>query len=104
MLDTLTKMIPWFQTYPTWLQAIVAVWIVATGVLVALLLMIPRTTLQQHDSPSLTTPTVKTEPKNSAGPGNSRTYEQQTKGDNSPAVAGVEGDVNIKIEQRKNAK
>ena len=49
MLDTLTKMIPWFQTYPTWLQAIVAVWIVATGVLVALLLMIPRTTLQQHD-------------------------------------------------------
>jgi hypothetical protein len=44
MLDTLTKMIPLFQTYPVWLQAIVAVWIVATGVLISLLLMELRTT------------------------------------------------------------
>jgi hypothetical protein len=104
MLDTLTKVIPWLQTYPTWLQTILAAWIVATGVLVALLLIIPRTTPQQHDSQTLTTPTVKKEPENSAQSGNSRTYEQQTKGDNSPAVAGVEGDVNITIEQRRNAK
>ncbi len=86
MLDTLTKMIPWFQAYPTWLQAIVAVWIVATGVLVALFLIIPRTTLQQRDSRTLITPTVETEHKNSAALGR---VEQQTKGDNSPAVAGV---------------
>ena len=30
--------------------------------------------------------------------------EQSTKGDNSPAVQGVEGDVNLNIEQKKNTK
>jgi hypothetical protein len=104
MLDTLTKVVPWLQTYPTWLQAIVAAWIVATGILGALLLMIPRTTPQQLDSQTLTTPSVKKEPENPTEPGTSRTYEQQTKGDNSPNVSGVEGDVNITIEQRRNAK
>src|SRR6266511_3146288 len=93
MLDTLTKIIPWLQTYPTWLLTLVAGWIVATGVLVALLLVIPRTTLQQHDSQTMTTPTLKTE-----------IYEQQTKGDSSPAVQGVDGDVNIIIDQNQSQK
>lgn len=104
MIDMVTKLIPLIQAYPVWLQTIVAGWIVLTGivatvVLLALLFLTPRR-LEQHDSQASNPPVVNKDSKIPAGP----TIEQQTKGDNSPAVAGVEGDVNIKIEQRKNAK
>ena len=97
MLDVLTKLIPWIQAYPPWLQAVVAGWIVLTAVILAALLVTPRT-LQQHGSQMPNPRVANKDSKMPAG------IEQQTKGDNSPAVAGVEGDVKIKIEQRKNAK
>lgn len=100
MLVVLTKLIPWIQAYPTWLQTVVAGWVVLTAVVLAALLLTPRS-LQQAGSETPNPPVANTDSKIPAGP---TTIEQQTKGDNSPAVAGVEGDVNITVEQRKNAK
>jgi hypothetical protein len=109
MLDVLTKVIPWIQAYPTWPQTIVAAWIVFTAVILAALLLTPRS-LQQHGSETLNPTAATTGSKTPAAsddfktPAGQPSIQQQTKGDNSPAVAGVEGDVNIKVEQRKNAK
>jgi hypothetical protein len=104
MLDVLTKLVPWIQGYPMWLQTAVAAWIVAValsgGLLFAALVLTPRSS-QQHGSQTANPPAANTDSKIPAGP---TTIEQQTKGDNSPAVAGVEGDVNITVEQRKNRK
>ncbi len=109
MLDVITRVIPWLQAYPAWLQAVVAAWIVFTALILAALLLTARS-LQQHGSEILNPKAATTESKAPIAsedfktPGGQPSIQQQTKGDNSPAVAGVEGDVNINVEQRKNTK
>lgn len=106
MLDILTKLIPFIQSYPTWLQQALASWIIVAGgsgvIIIALFILTPsRTLVEEHTPQAPPTPVVKVEPKSS---GSRNSIEQKTQGDNSPAISGVSGDVNIKIEQQKNAK
>ena len=100
MIDTLPKIIPWLQAYPMWLQAVVAGWAILTTLILVMLLLIPRAQDKPH------APTEKIAPneqKIEQAPG-LPVINQETKGDNSPAVQGVDGDVNIRIEQRRNKK
>ncbi len=95
-----TKMIFWLHEYPGWLQSIMAVWLLLTALLVIFLIITPR---KSTDTLSQPLPNVGAS-KNSSALANPKVITQETKGDNSPAVAGVEGDVNITVEQQKNAK
>ena len=95
MFDTLIKLIPLVQGYPMWLQMIVATWIVISAVVIALLFITPKTpTEDQSNFPTSPAPTIEPKP----------LVNQQTTGDNSPTVAGVEGNVTIIVEGQKNAK
>jgi hypothetical protein len=95
MADVL-KLIPWLQEYPTWLQTAVAFWMGLTALLGILLLLTPRTSPSPGSQPSSTVGANR----DSASSTQTTTIEQTTKGDNSPAVGGIEGNVDIKIEQR----
>ena len=76
-------------------------WIMLTALIIVLFLLTPRNLHLRHNSEG-TNPT-----NNTANTDPSREppkTSQQTAGDNSPAVQGVEGDVNIKIEQQRSKK
>jgi len=95
MSDTLIKLIPLIQGYPMWLQAIVASWIVITAVVVAMLIITPKTRNEDRS----VVPNSRAESVESK-----RSVNQQTGGDNSPAISNVEGNVTITVEQKTNAK
>jgi hypothetical protein len=100
MIDVLTRLIPWLQGSPTWVQGLVIGWVVYSAVVVIAVILTPRTLSQQNSEspnpPAASPPAAKTESKAS----NERaTIHQETRGDNSPAIAGVEGDVTINNKQ-----
>ena len=96
-MPDLTKLIPWLQGYPIWLQSLVAIWMLFTVVVVWMLLFTPRMSVRVVPQPPSATDVNRD--------GNRQTtVEQTTKGNNSPAVAVGEGDVDITIDQRPHQK
>ena len=90
-MPDITRLIPWLQGYAKPVLVLVAVWIVYTAVvLAALLLFKPRSGASA----------AKQDEVNSQSPASgSLNIQQETRGNNSPAVIGGD-DVNIRIEDR----
>jgi cytoskeletal protein RodZ len=94
-----TKLIPWFQQYPVWLQSLVAIWILFGGVLLVILLVTPVTSPPSRPGQS-TSAESNREPDTSTP----SSVEQTTSGNNSPAVAVGKGDATITIDQGREQK
>lgn len=94
MLDQLTKLIPFIHQYPVYFQWIVVGWFAVGAFLVGGLILIPQTQVQKQILPP--TPPIAATQKSQGGP-SPIVIDQQTKGNNSPAISGVKGDVNIHI-------
>ena len=97
-MPELTKLIPFLQQYPAWVQSLIGLWIVFSALLLILLIFTPRTISTRQSAQEM-----KANDERNRSSGDS-IITQETRGDNSPAVSGVEGDVTITTEQRKNAK